>query len=197
MEQLAEQIAASLETRGWCVIDGALPEDVVADLASACGAAMDAFRPAGVGRGQDYQHAAGVRSDVIRWLEPTIPADAAYLAQMESLRVALNQRLFLGLFDYEGHYARYAPGAFYGRHLDAFAGAQGRVLSTVFYLNRDWRDEEGGELLLYRADAAEAFKTVSPLRNRLVIFLSESFPHEVKPATRERRSIAGWFRVRA
>jgi len=31
--------------------------------------------------------------------------------------------------------------------------------------------------------------------NRLVIFLSEEFPHEVLPANTHRYSIAGWFRV--
>lgn len=28
-----------------------------------------------------------------------------------------------------------------------------------------------------------------------MLFLSEEFPHEVLPASRERYSIAGWFRV--
>lgn len=31
----------------------------------------------------------------------------------------------------------------------------------------------------------------------MIIFLSESFPHEVLMAHNQRRSIAGWFRVRA
>jgi SM-20-related protein len=31
----------------------------------------------------------------------------------------------------------------------------------------------------------------------VVIFLSERIPHEVLPATRDRYSIAGWFRVNA
>jgi SM-20-related protein len=197
MEQLADQVAQALQDKGWCVLDDALPEALASTLAAGFSDSPEAFKPAGVGRRADYQRDASVRSDVIRWLEPALAADAAYLALMESLRVALNRRLFLGLFDYESHYARYAPGAFYDRHLDAFAGAKSRVLSTVFYLNADWRKEEGGELLLYAADGADVAETVLPLHNRLVIFLSERFPHEVKPATRVRHSIAGWFRVRA
>ena len=196
MEQLADQVAAALQAQGWCVIDDALSNAMATALARECGEApRAAFKPAGVGRRNEHQRAPLVRSDVIRWIEPSMEAGKQYLALMDELRAALNQRLFLGLFDYECHYARYEPGAFYRRHVDAFADGKNRVLSTAFYLNRDWRTEEGGELRLYKAEAEVA--TVLPQWNRLVIFLSESFPHEVKPATRERHSIAGWFRIRS
>ena len=115
---------------------------------------------------------------------------------MDALRSDLNSRWFLGLFDYECHYARYAPGAFYSKHLDAFAGNKNRVLSTVLYLNAAWEAGQGGELQLYSLNGATVLERVAPLHNRLVVFLSERFPHEVLPASRERHSIAGWFRVR-
>jgi SM-20-related protein len=195
MEQLADVIATALQEKGWCVIDDALPEPLVAALASECSDRSSAFTPAGTGRRKDHHVDASVRSDAIQWIDPPLEAGARYLATMDALRSELNSRLFLGLFDYECHYARYAPGAFYGKHIDAFRGEKNRVLSTVLYLNEDWGKEQGGALLLYTGEGNE--ETVSPQRNRLVIFLSERFPHEVKPATRERHSIAGWFRVRA
>jgi SM-20-related protein len=195
MEQLAQTIAAPLEEQGWCVVDDALPEELAAALAQECAKAEAAFKPAGTGRGNDYQQDLTVRSDAIRWIDASLEAGQRYLAVMEQLRATLNSRLFLGLFDYECHYARYAPGAFYGRHVDAFTGQKNRVLSTVLYLNRGWRKEEGGELLLYTGAASH--EEVLPAYNRLVVFLSERFPHEVKPAMRERHSIAGWFRVRS
>jgi SM-20-related protein len=37
--------------------------------------------------------------------------------------------------------------------------------------------------------------SVQPLHGTVVVFLSEEFPHEVLPASRDRYSIAGWFRV--
>jgi len=119
---------------------------------------------------------------------------------MEGLRLGLNRRLFMGLFDYESHFAHYPIGAFYKKHRDAFAGQSGnrqpnRVLSTVLYLNSAWQPHEGGELLIYAEDGEAIIETVVPVYGRLVIFLSEKFPHEVLPATRERKSIAGWFRV--
>jgi SM-20-related protein len=198
IEGLAELITAALDATGWCVIDAALPDLLAQELALACAAAASgAFTPAGTGRRQGHHADIFVRSDAIRWLDASAAADRAYLDLMDGLRAALNRRLLLGLFDYECHYARYAPGAFYRRHVDAFGGSRNRVLSTVLYLNADWRQEEGGELLVYAEDQAEPLASVQPRHNRLVVFLSERFPHEVKPATRVRHSIAGWFRVRA
>lgn len=198
IESLAERIAAALTTQGYCLIDDALPADLAQHLATSCTAAPpDAFKAAGIGRLHAHQRDASVRSDAIRWLDVAHTPDAAYIETMEAMRVALNRALFLGLFDYECHYARYEPGAFYRRHVDAFAGQKNRVLSTVLYLNPGWQDEEGGELLMYESDAAVPFARVLPQHNRLMVFLSERFPHEVLPATRARHSIAGWFRVRS
>jgi SM-20-related protein len=197
-DAMAEHLAAALALQGYCVIDEALPAELAGKLASTCVAApADAFKAAGIGRLHAHQRDASIRSDAIRWLEPERDPDAAYVDTMEGLRVALNRELFLGLFDYECHYARYEPGAFYRRHVDAFAGQKNRVLSTVLYLNRDWREGEGGELLIYERDAAVPLERVLPHYNRLIVFLSERFPHEVLPATRARHSIAGWFRVRS
>jgi SM-20-related protein len=115
---------------------------------------------------------------------------------MEMLRVGINRRLFLGLFDYECHFARYAPGSFYKKHVDAFRGRSNRVLSTVFYLNPQWGSADGGELLIYSGDG-QVEASVKPTMGTLVVFLSETVPHEVLPAARLRHSIAGWFRVNA
>ena len=109
--------------------------------------------------------------------------------------------MFIGLFDYEIHFAHYPVGAFYKKHLDAFRcnrqqGQSNRVLSTVLYLNHAWQLGDGGELLLYAEDDDnKVLETILPECGRLVIFLSEKLPHEVLPAKRERKSIAGWFRV--
>ncbi len=43
-----------------------------------------------------------------------------YLMQMESIQRAVNREFFLGLFEYEAHFACYEKGAFYKKHLDAF-----------------------------------------------------------------------------
>ena len=109
------------------------------------------------------------------------------------LLVSTLERLFLGLFNFESHFAVYRPGDFYRRHLDAFRGDSNRVLSLVTYLNSDWDPEDGGELVIYPQD--EPALRVTPGFGTLVLFLSASFPHEVLAARRERYSVAGWFRL--
>jgi SM-20-related protein len=135
-----------------------------------------------------------VRTDAIRWLGPDDPAEAAYLAWMERLRLGLNRRLFIGLFEYEAHFAVYDTGAYYRKHLDAFQGESNRVLTTVFYLNPQWRHEDGGELLVYGLDDG-LLESVMPAFGTLAIFLSTRHPHEVAETRRKRYSIAGWFRI--
>lgn len=150
---------------------------------------------AGIGREQQHQLNETIRSDETRWLDPLNPIDQAYLNHMADFRLAMNQRLFLGLFDYEAHYAHYPTGAFYKRHLDAFKGESNRVLTTVMYLNPFWQTHDGGQLQIYDLQDDSLIVSVEPEMGTFVVFLSEQFPHEVLPAKRDRYSIAGWFRV--
>lgn len=204
-EERLDDICVALVNQGYCILDNALPDDLVLALQrEALGLPREQFHTAGTGREQQHQLDTRVRSDVIHWLQRGSVAGDRYLNYAEALREGINSRLFLGLFDYEVHYACYAPGAFYGRHLDAFAGRRNRIISTVLYLNADWQEGDGGELLLYEGlDAAQqggergaVLQRVQPVLNRMVLFLSERFPHEVLPASRERFSLAGWFRLR-
>jgi SM-20-related protein len=114
---------------------------------------------------------------------------------MDSLRQALNRELLLGLEELEAHFALYPPGAGYARHRDRFRDDDARVLSTVFYLNPDWREADGGALRLHLpACAPVAHRDFFPVAGTLVVFLSADFEHEVLPASRDRLSIAGWMR---
>jgi SM-20-related protein len=134
-----------------------------------------------------------VRGDATLWLDDARTGDAAaaYLAQLDALRVALNRRLFLGVDEVEAHYALYPPGASYAKHRDRFRDDDARVVSFVTYLNPDWGDEDGGALRLSLDDGDI---DIAP-RTGSVCFLSE-LEHEVLPATRDRLSIAAWMRRR-
>ena len=137
----------------------------------------------------------GIRGDAIQWLEPGQAAVSdRYLALMDSLRGELNRQLYLGLEDFECHFALYEPGAFYQKHVDRFRDDDRRAVSAVLYLNEVWQAEEGGALRLY-PEGAEP-QDVLPQLGTLVVFLSANLPHEVLPATRERLSLTGWFRRR-
>lgn len=156
------------------------------------------FHEAGVGRGASQQVQRQIRGDRIAWLEAAWPVAREYLAIMDSLRQCLNRELFLGVDEYEAHYACYEPGGFYRRHVDRHGddlGRSQRVISTVCYLNEpNWPADAGGELVLYAPDGE--VRRVMPDAGTLVVFRSDNMPHEVLAATRQRFSIAGWMRTR-
>jgi len=195
-EFLLDQIADVLAGPGFIVLDHPFPGSLIQGLIANLQHQQAALTPAGVGRQGDFQRNQDIRGDAIQWLEPGDPAVTEFLCWMDKLRLAINQRLFLGLFDYESHYAVYAPGAFYQKHRDAFRGKPGRKLSTVLYLNPGWDLMAGGELVLYDEAGVDELIRIAPECGRLVIFLSEDFPHEVLPARQLRQSIAGWFRIK-
>ena len=155
------------------------------------------LKNAGVGRSNQQQTNSDIRRDKIHWLNSTNVVDNEYLRLMESLRIELNRSLYIGLFDYEAHYTIYKEGDFYKQHIDALKGKSNRILSTVFYLNENWQEENGGELVMYSHDKKTVLETIIPKAGTMVIFLSEQFPHEVLAAKQTRYSIAGWFRVNA
>jgi SM-20-related protein len=188
-----ESLALGLEQNGYVVLPDGLPPDVARALSDyAARVRAEDFRAATVGRGAVQQRNRFVRRDLIHWVDERNPALAPWRDWTESLRVHLNRRLFLGLFSFESHLAHYRPGDFYRTHVDAFRGEANRVVSLVCYLNEDWKQGDGGELALYTELGAVM---VPPAYRTVVLFLSEEIPHEVKPAQRDRYSVAGWFRL--
>ena len=182
-----------LALHGWSQQNLFLSDELTLALAGECRAG--ALVAAAVGRGAARSVDAAIRGDRILWLQPGQSAACdSYLLIMETVRVALNLEFFLGLDTYESHFAHYAPGAAYQKHVDRFRDDDLRTISVVIYLNPDWPVEQGGALRLHPLDAPSS--DVSPLGGRLVVFLSADMPHEVLPATHERLSLAGWFRRR-
>ena len=191
-------LADSLVERGYCILDDAIPADLLIQLVEQSRALdSDDLELAGIGRDDLQQTNPQVRKNQIAWITRGESAvSTAFHDWLESIQIYLNRTLFMGLFDVEAHYARYRVGDFYKRHVDAFVGQSNRKLSVVFYLNDEWTEEDGGELWVYEDEMAkEPFEQVLPKKGRLVAFLSERFPHEVRPSHKTRHSIAAWFRV--
>jgi SM-20-related protein len=192
---LFESIAQDVLEKGYSVKPSALPESLTEKLYNHLAQMNEEkFKPAGIGRGNQQVKSQFVRRDEISWINGESEAGQAWLDWSAELMVYLNRRLMLGLFSFESHFAHYGPGDFYKTHLDAFRGQANRVLSLVVYLNPSWLPSDGGELVIYPPDSEDAIK-VTPLMGTIVAFLSEEFPHEVLPASRDRYSIAGWFRL--
>lgn len=194
-EALFDAIADALVQKGYIVLDDVIDANNLENLTRKAHAHVD-YKEAYIGRGSKKQRLELIRSDRIEWLSKEDVIDKVQLAFMESLRMGMNKRLFLGLFDYEAHYAHFKKGAHYGIHLDAFMGQSNRRLTTVLYLNKAWQPLDGGVLVLY--DEHKNFlEEIEPIFGRLVIFLSDKFYHEVRDANNDRYSIAGWFRINA
>lgn len=190
-------IVDDLAARGWSQQNFFLPEALARTLAGECRRryAEGELNPAGVGRGAEQEVREAIRGDQIQWIDPgDSEACDRYLGAMDCLRLAINRGLFLGLEDFECHFALYPPGAFYRRHLDRFRDDDRRMVSAVLYLNEGWQAEDGGQLRMFLAEGVE--HDVQPLSGSLVVFLSGEVPHEVLPAGRERLSLTGWFRRR-
>lgn len=155
---------------------------------------QSSFKHAGISKSAQIE--TNIRQDTTLWLNNTLPVGKKYLELMSQFQEVLNREFFLGLKSYEAHYARYQEGQFYKTHIDNFKSQGTRRITTVFFLNPAWNSNNSGELLIYSPDSQELMLTVEPQATTLVVFKSETFPHEVKPPKgRDRWSIAGWFRI--
>ncbi|WP_394125658.1 2OG-Fe(II) oxygenase [Vibrio hepatarius] len=186
------QLIDALFTQGYYVWDDFLSEDEVSQLRDSI---PEEWKKARIGRNDEVMRESAIRSDKIQWLRRDMgQAVGAFLDKMEQIRLEANRHFFLGLFEYEAHFAKYEKGDFYQKHLDCFKGNENRRLTTVFYMNESWSEEDAGELVVYDLND-NVIATIPPRSGRLFVFFSEQFPHEVLPTNAERYSIAGWFRV--
>lgn len=195
-------IIDALVAQGYACIHNFLPAAFIQALRAEAIALQTAgkLQHASTGRAAHNKLDTQVRGDLIHWLDQaqSSPLQQEFSACMEELRVALNQQLYLGLFELENHFALYPPGAVYNKHLDQFRGNQERQVSCILYLNEDWQPQYGGQLRLYLdGEQPEPYIDVEPEGGTLVVFLSGQFWHEVLPATQPRISLTGWFRKRS
>ena len=199
MSAAIDRICTAIAGDGCAVEADFLPHATVAALASEARTrdAAGEFHAAGVGRGTERVQRSDVRGDRILWLVEgsARPVQQPLWQALDALRAALNEKLLLGLFSFEAHYALYPPGTRYARHRDRFCDDDARVLSCVLYLNDAWCAEDGGALRVHLDDARRL--DVVPAGGTLVAFLSARFEHEVLSSQRQRLALTGWFRRRA
>ncbi len=193
-------LLAALAQNGYAILPDFLPQDITAALLGELHTLYleGKAHAAGIGFGGDYRVLPAVRNDTILWLDPATltPAQGVYWQAMEDLRLRLNQRYFLGLTDHESHFAQYAVGGYYQRHLDVFRGKSRRRISSIFYMNFHWSRVDGGQLRLYiSGEPVETCVDILPLAGSLVLFDSQTIEHEVLPAWRPRASLVGWLRT--
>ncbi len=153
----------------------------------------DKLRSAGTGNGAAPVQDKSIRGDLIFWLDPknNNAAETEFFNILDVFIAHLNSTCYTGITGYEFHYTLYEPGMFYKKHVDRFRNNPSRQFSMIFYLNENWKEEDGGQLCIYNN---EKIQKIYPENGKSVFFKSDKLEHEVLPANRPRMSITGWLK---
>lgn len=194
---MIEQILQEMERKCYAFLPSLLTASELEMINSFFDSKKDCFTPAKVGGSHNRQRIESLRGDYTFWIDPLDPPRELHrvLKFLEEVKQSINQRLYLGLRELECHMAYYPSGSFYKKHLDRLESSSTRTLSFVFYLNSSWNKDNGGELILYNKEN-EIIEKINPMPGSFICFLSDEFPHEVKSAKIERRSLTGWMHTK-
>ncbi len=149
---------------------------------------------AGIGNALAKTNTVNIRTDRTSWLEAGTKnsAELEFLEIIERFIAYLNQTCYTGLNASEFHYALYEEGSFYGRHKDQFRNNNNRKYSMISYLNENWVESNGGQLVIHHEERSA--QSILPMNCRTVFFQSEILEHEVLKANRSRMSVTGWLK---
>lgn len=187
-----EKLIQNLIDKGWSCHDHFLNSTQCLDLIAEANSMP--LKQAHIGNGAKKQQAIEIRNDSIFWLDEKSKSafQKNYFDEVDKIKDAINRELYLGLKQFEGHFALYQPEGFYKKHLDQFANNHERLISIITYLNSP---EQGGELRLYKRDNPEEIDCdLAPRAGMMVCFLSNQIYHEVLPTMKPRYAITGWLR---
>jgi SM-20-related protein len=148
---------------------------------------------AGIGNNNIKDADQKMRGDKIYWMDKSHDNiyEKEFLLQVEDFISYLNRTCYTGINGYEFHYAVYEEGSFYKKHKDQFKNDSHRKYSLINYLNNNWQDDDGGQLVVYQNETAQK---IQPHAQTSVFFKSDEMEHEVIKANRSRMSITGWLK---
>jgi SM-20-related protein len=153
----------------------------------------DMLSTAGIGNDAQQDAQQKMRSDKIYWMDKDHDNiyEQEFLQLIDNFIERLNSTCYTGINAYEFHYAVYEEGSFYKKHKDQFKNDSNRKYSLIAYLNENWLEEDGGQLLLFQDESTQK---ISPDSQTAVFFKSDEMEHEVIKANRTRLSISGWLK---
>lgn len=191
---MLDKIVQELSSHGFFHSERFLSDEDLTAMTSYFAEQKENFEAARIGRVQKRQRLISIRGDYTYWLDPLAPEPEflSCFTFLNELKLRVNREFYLGLQEFECHLTFYPIGTFYKTHLDRFSDDSSRRLSFIFYLNQEWNEEDGGELVIYDHEG-NTVKKISPMPGSFVCFFSDQFPHEVLPALKERRSLTGWM----
>ncbi|TDE03045.1 2OG-Fe(II) oxygenase [Flavobacterium sandaracinum] len=148
---------------------------------------------AGVGNSVKVSYDGAIRSDSIYWLDKkhNNAFENEFFTQIEAFILYLNQSCYAGITGYEFHYSLYESGDFYLKHLDQFKNNPSRKYSMISYLNSNWQESDGGELLIHQVNNNQK---IAPTQGKTIFFKSDELVHEVLVTQNTRMSITGWLK---
>ena len=148
---------------------------------------------AGIGNSEKVTYDGAIRSDSLYWVdrENNNQFENEFFIQIEAFIVYLNQSCYAGITGYEFHYSLYESGDFYLKHLDQFKNNPSRKYSMISYLNSNWQETDGGELLIHQVNNNQK---IAPTQGKTVFFKSDELVHEVLVTQNTRMSITGWLK---
>ncbi len=187
---LIENIVNTIYEKGYSITQDFVSSKIIDDLLIEFEKQKLNLREANIGKNENKLLAKEIRSDKIVWLERTTELSNLFFSSLDELIIQLNRRCFLGVNDFEFHFACYETGTFYKRHKDAFTNDAARKISVILYLNKSWQASHGGELMIYTKDSEIK---VEPKAGTLVVFES-ILEHEVLLSNATRISLTGWLK---
>ena len=127
------------------------------------------LKNAGIGNFEKLSYDGAIRSDSIYWLDKknNNVFENQFFLLIEDFILYLNQSCYAGITGYEFHYSLYEKGDFYLKHLDQFKNNPSRKYSMISYLNSNWQESDGGELLIHQLNNNQK---ISPTQGKTVFF---------------------------
>ena len=146
-----------------------------------------------IGNSEKLSYNGTIRSDAIYWLDKKHNNifENQFFETIDAFVLYLNESCFAGITGYEFHYSLYQVGDFYLKHLDQFKNNSSRKFSMVSYLNSNWQESDGGELLIHQKNNNQK---IAPTQGKTVFFKSSELVHEVLVTQNTRMSITGWLK---
>lgn len=201
IDRVASQLVVpALASRGFCWLDGVLGDVIGGTVLEQV---KEMYHSGALKGGRLMRSAPGlsrqaVRGDRIAWVTGTekgFEPVMALLTVIDKLVTATAARLDKSISHRSKAMVACYPGngAGYIKHVDN-PNSDGRCLTCIYYLNKDWSATEHGGVLRIFPEGKPYVADIEPLFDRLLMFWSDRRnPHEVLPSYSTRFAITVWY----
>lgn len=189
---LDNQILEYLEKEKSVYFDGAFTPEFLDQLELLFLNQSDQFKAGSISKNKEVH--SSIRGDFIYWLDAE--KHLGIFSTFYKIKDELSRYFRISLNQIEAHLAKYPAETGYEKHIDQPRNSlQKRVFSMTLYLNKNWKKQDGGELLIFKTDFPDQIKqSIEPIYGRATLFFSDLVPHQVSKTFCDRKSLTLWFR---